>query len=107
MSLDVKNVIQIAKKQFIELLPDLAIVSSERSSAALASLDDNTENIRLEELERDGSNWEVTFSVPNPDFKSGDLLEGIRHARHLARIAKTIVVDGEEGKLIALRERES
>lgn len=43
--------------------------------------------------------------MPNPDFKPGDLLEGIRSARALARIAKVIVIDVEEGKLVALRER--
>jgi hypothetical protein len=47
----------------------------------------------------------ITLSVPNPDFNPNAFLEGIRNARHLARIAKVIVIDGKEGQLLALRER--
>lgn len=110
MSLDIKQVIQIARSQFGELLPEIdptpappaprkgMISPSLRRSAQQA-------DIRLEEIEREGENWAVTLSVPNPEFNSAALLEGIRNARNLARIAKVIVIDGEEGKLIALRER--
>ena len=110
MSLEIKQVIQVAREQFRELLPELEIVptppapikeqSSPRSGREIMQSD-----IRLEELEREGQNWAVTLSVPNPDFNPGALLEGIRNARNLARIAKVVVIDGEEGKLIALRER--
>ena len=110
MSLEVKQVIEIARKQFKELLPELAIfpkppapkkmeLPPELKGSWLES------SIRLEELEKEGENWAVTLSVPNPDYNPGALLEGIRNARNLARIAKVIVIDGKEGKLLALRER--
>lgn len=116
MSLDIKEIIQLAKRQFAELLPDLALAPSStlptRSNAGEktkklieTTLDARAASIRLEELEKEGENWVVTLSVPNPDFKAGDLLEGIRHARSLARVAKTFVIDGETGNLIALRDR--
>jgi hypothetical protein len=110
MSLEVKQVIEIARTQFKELLPELAIIpkspapkrdelSPELKRSWLES------SIRLEELEKEGDNWAITLSVPNPDYNSSALLEGIRSARNLARIAKVIVVNGEDGRLIALRER--
>ena len=111
MSLDIKEVIQIAREQFVELLPDLEIVSpalqnSKTMGSKVRELKDIVlqHRIRLEELEKEGENWAVTLSVPNPDFKPGDLLEGIRQARQLARVAKVIVIDSE-GNLVALRER--
>ncbi|MGH9344110.1 MAG: hypothetical protein ACRD19_10150 [Terriglobia bacterium] len=116
MSLEIKEVIQIARKQFVELLPDLAIAPPSKLPAK-SKITPNTnrlidtvleyraKDVRLEELEKEGENWAVTLSVPNPDFKPGDLLEGIRHARQLARVAKVVVIDGKEGKLVALRER--
>ena len=111
MSLDVKEVIQAARAQFKELLPDLEVVYLPKatlppsSSPSLWAPTESTENIRLEELEKEGENWAVTLSVPNPDYSSAALLEGIRNARIMARIAKVVVIDGKEGKLIALRER--
>jgi len=90
MSLGIKEVIQIARTQFKELLPDFSIEATD---------------VRLEEIEKEGANWAITFSVPNPDFKTADVLLGIRSARSLARIGKTVVVDGLEGSLVALRER--
>jgi hypothetical protein len=96
MSLDVKDVIRIARAQFKELLPELSIDATD---------------VRLEEIEREGENWAVTFSVPNPNFLSSDLspavvaLSGIRSAMRQARIAKVVVVDGSEGQFLALRER--
>ena len=111
MSLDIKQVIQIAREQFVELLPDLEIVppgpqENKITGPKTRELKDIIlqHRVRLEELEKDGENWAVTLSVPNPDFKPGDLLEGIRQARQLARVAKVVVIDGE-GNLIALRER--
>jgi hypothetical protein len=114
MSLDIKEVIQIARAQFKELLPELAIASTHdtlpkdsfagpRTKKLLEIRDQHV--IRLEEIEKEGENWAITFSVPNPNFNPNALLEGIRNARNLARVAKVIVVDGEEGKLVALRER--
>jgi hypothetical protein len=112
MSLDIKEVIQIAKAQFKGLLPELAILPTgvtppkkKRVAAALSGLSLNGGDIRLEEIEKEGENWAVTFSVPNPNYSPDTLLEGIRSARNLARMAKVVVVDGSEGKLVALRER--
>jgi hypothetical protein len=91
MSLDIKEVIQIARAQFKELMPDLSMEGSD---------------VRLEEIERIGKDWAITFSVPNQNFNMGAaLLVGIANARYGARIAKVIVVDGEDGQLVALRER--
>lgn len=111
MSLDIKEVIQIARTEFKELLPDLALdspplptKSKKKGIAPPPRLVERTD-IRLEELEREGENWAVTLSVPNPNYNPSALLEGILNARNMARIAKVIVVDGEGGKLIALRER--
>lgn len=116
MGLDVKEVIQLAKRQFVELLPDLALDTPSqlplRSKSTKVTkqlvervLDQRAGAIRLEELEKDGQTWAVTLSVPNPDYKEGDILAGIRQARTLARVAKVFVIDGETGDLIALRER--
>ncbi len=112
MGLEVKQVIEIARQQFRALLPDLALESSQfpappapkKGIAPPPRL--RQVDIRLEELEKEGKNWAVTLSVPNPDYNPSALVEGIRSARHMARIAKVIVIDGQEGKLIALRERE-
>jgi hypothetical protein len=112
MSLEIKKVIQIARELFVELLPDLAIIPPDlqksKTTPKANELVDLTlqYRVRLEELEREGENWAVTLSAPNPDFKPGDLLEGIRQARQLARVAKVVVIDSE-GNLVALRERET
>lgn len=110
MSLTIKEVIQAARAQFKELLPDLAIVHLTKvevpaPSSHVFESGEAMQHIRLEELEKQGRNWAVTLSVPNPNYDSGALLEGIRSARNLARIAKVIVIDGEDGQLVALRER--
>jgi hypothetical protein len=113
MSLEVKQVIEIARGQFRELLSDLALDTSRIQRPPAPKKEKGISpppriersDIRLEELEKEGDNWAVTLSVPNPDYNSSALLEGIRSARNLARIAKVIVINGEDGKLIALRER--
>jgi hypothetical protein len=89
MSLDIKEVIQIARAQFIELLPELSIEASD---------------VRLEEIEQEGRNWAITFSVSNPNFKRSQLI-GVRASMELARMAKIIVVDGMDGKFVGLRQR--
>jgi hypothetical protein len=115
MSLDIKEVIQIARAQFKELLPELAIwpiaaaqgmggVVSE-AEPSLPFYKKDAEVIRLEEIEREGKNWAITFSVPNPRYSPDALLAGIRSARNLARIAKVVVVDDSDGKLVALRDK--
>jgi hypothetical protein len=115
MSLDIKEVIQLAREQFKALLPDLAIWPIEavqgmggvirEAEPSIPFCKKDADIIRLEEIEKEGENWAVTFSVPNPNYSPDALLEGIRSARNLARVAKVVVVDGSEGKLIALRER--
>ena len=50
MALDIKDIIKIARAQFQELVPELSLESAD---------------IRLEEIERQGRNWALTFSVPN------------------------------------------
>jgi hypothetical protein len=116
MSLDIKEVIQIARAQFKELLPELSIYAidaavpkKKRGTGPMTgpplSPGEIESDIRLEEIEREGEDWAVTFSVPNPNYSPDALLAGIRSARNLARIAKVVVVDGSEGKLVALRER--
>lgn len=114
MSLNVKEVIQIARAQFKELLPDLSIVAADDKVPKDKLVGPTTKKleeirdehvIRLEEIEKEGDNWAVTFSVPNPNYSPQALLDGISSARTMARIAKIIVVDGTEGKLVALRER--
>lgn len=91
MSLNVKEVIQIARAQFKELLPELSI---------------HTTDVRLEEIEREGTNWAITFSVSNPNYTpTASILAGIHSARYGGRYAKVIVVDDSDGKLVALRER--
>jgi hypothetical protein len=108
MSLEVKQVIDIAREQFIQLLPELALEMSRLPSSKgriPPPPRPKRVDIRLEELEKEGGNWAVTLSVPNPDYNPKAILEGIRTARDMARIAKVVVIDGEQGKLVALRER--
>lgn len=89
MSLGIKEVIRIARAQFQELLPELSI---------------QTTDIRLEEIEREGDNWAVTFSVGNG--VNDALFSGVKIPSILiGRMAKTVVVDGTDGKLLALRQR--
>lgn len=96
MSLEIKDVIHIARAQFKALLPELPL---------------ETNDIRLEEIEKEGENWAITFSVPDPHFLSEPLspavvaLVDLRSAARQARIAKVIVVDGSQGQFMARRER--
>lgn len=90
MSLGVKEVIQIARAQFQELLPDLSIQATD---------------IRLEEIEREGNNWAITFSVLAADHGPSALMGVKASLMSLGRVAKTVVVDGTDGKLMALRQR--
>lgn len=87
MALDIKEIIKIARAQFQELLPELSLEPTD---------------IRLEEIERQGKNWALTFSVPNANYNSvASILAGTGGIR----TAKVIVVDELDGKFIALRER--
>jgi hypothetical protein len=91
MSLDIKEVIKVARAQFKELLPELSI--------------HNTADVLVEEIVREGDNWAITFSVPNPKSDRAAALMGGRSSLYGARIAKVIVVDGSRGQFLALRER--
>ncbi|MGO9939722.1 MAG: hypothetical protein ACLPH3_18805 [Terracidiphilus sp.] len=96
MSLNIKEVIQIARAQFQELAPELPI---------------EPKDLRLEEIEREGSNWAITFSVPNPNYSAeypfgrAAALLGGPGASSGIRIAKVVVVDGDNGQFVALRQR--
>jgi hypothetical protein len=93
MSLGIKEVIQIAREQFKELAPEFSIDATD---------------VRLEEIEREGDNWALTFSVPNPKFSaysSAAAILGGGSAIDGARIAKVVVVEGSKGQFLALRER--
>ncbi|MGD0096461.1 MAG: hypothetical protein ABSB60_08200 [Terracidiphilus sp.] len=97
MSLDIKQVIKVAREQFKELAPELPI---------------EPQDLRLEEIEREGSNWALTFSVPNPNYRpessflgAAALMSGGYRASSAIRIAKVVVVDGNDGQFVALRQR--
>jgi hypothetical protein len=97
MSLDIRQAIQFGKTQLTALLPEFAI--------KIASPSD----LRLEEIKRDGENWALTFSFPNPDYPLSDPVRmlGTPHTQWGPRLAKVVVVDGTDGKLLELREREA
>ncbi len=88
MSLGIKDVILAARAHFEDLLPDLA----------------QKQDLRLEEIEREGENWRVTFSVPASSPSGLDMLSG-RGPFGYNRIAKVVVVDGINGQFVALRQR--
>jgi hypothetical protein len=96
MSLDIREVIQIARAQFKELAPELPI---------------EPQDMRLEEIEREGSNWALTFSVPNPNyrlespFRASIAVLGGWGTSSAIRIARVVVVDGDNGQFVALRQR--
>lgn len=95
MSLDIKQAIQIGRTQLRELLPEFVNDSV------------NPSDIRLEEIERDGDNWAITFSFPRPNFDQDNpvLRMSAAFEGRVQRQAKIILVDGKDGKFLALRER--
>jgi hypothetical protein len=88
MALDIKQAIAAARIHFEEILPELA-------SGA---------DVRVEEIEREGSNWAITLSVPPPD-NSNSMAALFSKGPFGYRSAKVIVVDGDQGNFIALRQR--
>ncbi|HEV2137083.1 MAG TPA: hypothetical protein VGR47_22885 [Terracidiphilus sp.] len=85
MSLTVKQAIQAARAHMVELMPDVA----------------KPDEIRLEEIERAGEDWAITFSIPG-----GSSLQGFSaNPFGLDRIAKVVIVDGTDGKFVALKQR--
>jgi hypothetical protein len=88
MNLEIKQVIQLARAQLNELLPDLGIATSD---------------VRLEEIEREGENWTVTFSVPDERNEVSALRGFPRIA--VGRSAKVVVINAADGKFVALRQR--
>ena len=65
----------------------------------------------LEEIEREGPNWALTCSVPNPSYRPespfGRAVAGMGRfgASLTIRIAKLVVVVGENRQFVALRQR--
>ncbi len=90
MALTVKDAIEAARMHFIELY-QREIDPSAR------------EQIRLEEIERiptkriGNDNWAITFSYPVTSMWSSTF--------GFNRVAKVVVVDGTDGKFIALKQR--
>ncbi len=96
MSLDVRQAITAAREHFLQLLPEI-VKSGEVKEG----------ETRLEEIERDGDNWAVTLSVPYRETSSNmytKYLGGISSAG-FDRIAKIVIVDGRNGKFVALKQR--
>jgi hypothetical protein len=85
MSLDVKQAIHAAREHFVGLLPEIGSV----------------QDVQLEEIEREGKNWAVTFSIP----AKGSTPFQFSSTFGYNRIGKIVVVDGTDGKFIALRQR--
>jgi hypothetical protein len=96
MSLEKKEVIRIVRERFKELAPELPI---------------EPRDLRLEEIEREGPNWALTCSVPNPSYRPespfGRAVAGMGRfgASLTIRIAKLVVVVGENRQFVALRQR--
>lgn len=86
MSLTVKDAIQAARAHLAELMPEIA----------------KPEEIRLEEIERAGDNdWAITFSIPG----GSSLMGYSANPFGLNRTAKIVIVDGTDGKFVALKQR--
>lgn len=89
MSLDIKDVISAARSHLMELLPDA-----------------EDGDPRMEEIERQGANWAVTYSFLAPGRSSTTShLVGPRSPFGLGRIAKVIIVNGQSGDFVALKQR--
>jgi hypothetical protein len=100
MSLDIRQAIQFGKTQLIQVLPEFAITLA------------NPADLRLEEIRRDGDkgeDWALTFSFPNPDYPMADPVRmlGTPPTQWGPRLAKVIVVNGVDGKMTEIREREA
>jgi hypothetical protein len=79
MALTAKEAIQAARTHFVDILPE-------------------ADEIRLEEIERNGGDWAITFSVPSTTFLGGGPFG-------FGRVAKVIVVDGLTGEFVSLKQR--
>ena len=88
MALDIKQAIAAARMHFEEILPELA----------------SRADVRVEEIEREGPNWAITLSVPLPDNTSG-VASLFSKGLFGYRTAKIVVVDGDQGGFVALRQR--
>ena len=86
MSLDIKQAIEAARLHFVEVMPELGM----------------KQDLRLEEIEREGKNWAVTFSAPST---TGNDFVLNRSPFGYNRVAKIVVVDGKDGSFVALRQR--
>lgn len=86
MSLDIKQAIEVARLHFLDVVPEFGIKP----------------DLRLEEIEREGNNWAVTFSAP---AGAGSDFLAARSPFGYNRVAKIVVVDGTDGSFVALRQR--
>jgi hypothetical protein len=97
MSLTLKQAITAAREHFQFLLPEFA-----------KSGEIKADEIRLEEIEKEGENWVVTLSIPyreNSTLSSYLRQSGSELSLGFERLAKIIVVDGANGNMVALKQR--
>ena len=89
MTLDIKEIIELARRHLIEILPEAG-----------------SGDPRMEEIERDGANWSVTFSfLPQKRSAVGSGLIGPRSPFGVGRVAKVVVVNSVTGNFVALKQR--
>ena len=79
MALTVKEAIEAARAYLADLYPESA------------------SSLRMEEIERQGSDWAITLSMSGPTFGAGEFGFG--------RVAKVVVVDGANGSFVSLKQR--
>jgi hypothetical protein len=88
MALDIKQAILAARVHFEEILPELASRS----------------DVRVEEIEREGPNWRITLSVPPPEGTSVTSALFTPKGLFGLRTAKVVVINGDSGEFVALRQ---
>jgi hypothetical protein len=96
MSLSLKQAIVAAREHFQVLLPEFA-----------KSGEIKEDEVRLEEIEKDGENWLVTLSIPYRENSTlGSYLRQTSSESLIGfeRLAKIIIVDGKNGNLVALKQ---
>jgi len=80
MAVSTKEAIQAARVHLLEFLPEAA------------------RSLRLEEIEREGPYWAITFSIGNSDVLAAGPFG-------FGRVAKTISIDAETGEFVSLKQR--
>lgn len=87
--LDIKEVIAAARACLVDVMPDV-----------------EADYVRMEEIEREGGNWAITFSFPVPGRSNANShLVGPRSPFGVGRVAKIVVVNSVTGDFVALRQR--